>query len=270
MKDKGHNQENMPTKMSGRNTDSSDFVLDKDIFSSVFEKDIRRVYVYKKAERLAKAIHLIAPAFINSGSLRDRLDRVSVHLIDAAILPPVASREALSRELLALSSLLSIARTGGMLSAMNAELIAREAHTLLQEVATYEEPRLVLEEVPTLSMLAKTVAESEGKSASRLRSLARVMYDPEVAGGEETQDKGHITDIKDNARNQTSTASKVSDRRDAILSVLRLKGPSSIKQLSTVIRDVSEKTIQRELGALIAEGRVLRAGDRRWTTYSLQ
>ena len=60
-----------------------------------------------------------------------------------------------------------------------------------------------------------------------------------------------------------------SGRRDAVLSVLRSKGPLYIKDISTVIRDVSEKTIQRELQALVAEGVVARTGERRWTSYAL-
>src|SRR3989338_9631811 len=136
---------------------SEDFVLEKNIFNNIFEKDIRRVFIYKKAERLAKAIHLITPAFAESMSLRNRIDAIAVGLVDAAILPSGAARLALSRELLALSSVLSIARTGGLLSPMNAELIAREAHILLQEVAADEEPRLFLDDAPTLSAIAKNV-----------------------------------------------------------------------------------------------------------------
>ena len=36
-----------------------------------------------------------------------------------------------------------------------------------------------------------------------------------------------------------------------------------------MVRDVSEKTIQRELQALVEAGKVTRTGERRWTTYSL-
>src|SRR4051812_40628533 len=126
MDTKGQKKDNQVTKTPDTRAHFDDFVLDKGIFSNIFEKDIRRVYIYKKAERLAKAIHLVAPAFINSPSLRDRLDQVAIGLVDAAILPPGTARTALSRELLALSSVLSIARTSGMLSSMNVELIGRE------------------------------------------------------------------------------------------------------------------------------------------------
>src|SRR3989344_2383556 len=112
MKDKGQRSENTSIKVRDISHSSSDFVLEKSIFLNVFEKDIRRVFIYKKAERLAKAIHLITPAFVLSTSLRNRLDLIAIGLVDGAILPPASAKEALSRELLALSSVLSIARTG--------------------------------------------------------------------------------------------------------------------------------------------------------------
>jgi predicted ArsR family transcriptional regulator len=60
-----------------------------------------------------------------------------------------------------------------------------------------------------------------------------------------------------------------SPRQEAVLAVLRTKGPSYIKDISTVIRDVSEKTIQRELQALVTAGLISRTGERRWTQYAL-
>lgn len=231
--DKGHSIGVRDTKSN--DALHEDFALEKSIFNNIFEKDIRRVFVYKKAERLAKAIHLIAPAFSASMSLRNRMDAVAIGLIDAAILPPGAARPLFSRELLVLSSLLSIARTSGFLSSMNADLISREAHILLQEVAMYEEPRLSLTEAPTLSSIAKKALPRE---QHRTQSSA--------------VPKGHIK-----------------DRSEAILSVIRDKGAASIKDISTLIRNVSEKTIQRELLTLIVSGKVRKQGERRWSTYLL-
>lgn len=267
MSDKGQNGDSHAMKAYKNNADITDFVLDKAIFSSVFEKDIRRVYLYKKAERLAKAIHLISPAFQESVSLKERLERISVGLVDASILPPLASRAALSRELLALSSILSIARTSGMLSTMNADLIVREAHQLLSEIVSYEEPRLSFDEIPSLAALAKTSAASESRERSGLRSVARITYDPALETLEHKgQSKGHV---KDTISEKAPAKSANGERRESILDVLRTKGPSYIKDISMIVRDVSEKTIQRELSALVAEGVVKRKGDRRWTTYEV-
>lgn len=220
-------------------------VLDKVIFSNVFEKDIRRVYIYKKAERIAKAIHLVGPAFKDIKALRERIQKLAIDLVDASTLPPASSKEALSRELLTLQSVLSMARAAGVLSPMNTEIIQREAHHLLQEIAGYEEPRLSLEETPTLSALSKAAP------ASLKRELT--MSVPVVNKGQNSI--GHKKDK--------------GGRRESILSLLRGKGAVDIKELSLLIRDVSEKTVQRELQALVDEGRVERTGERRWTRYAL-
>lgn len=239
-----------------------EFVLEKHIFSNVFEKDIRRVFAYKKAERLAKAIHLIAPAFTGVPSLKKRIETVAIQIIDASILVPADSRAALSRELLALSSVLAIGRSNGMLSPMNADIIAREAHQLLQEVAAYEDPRVTLEEMPTLAELAKISNAGASHFAAEIKAPVTVVK--KSAPKREGSDKGHSSP-KGHVISDTGT----SPRRDAILSVLKSKGSSYIKDISTIVRDVSEKTIQRELQSLVNDGLVIRQGERRWTVYSL-
>lgn len=249
-------------KNTGSTTVSNNFVLEKSIFSNIFEKDIKRVYIYKKAERLAKAIHLVTPAFKDSPALRDRLDLVAVGLIDAATMTLGSARGALSRELLALSSVLSIARSSGMLSDMNADLIAREAQHLLQEVAAYEEPRLALDEAPTLAEIAKGAVREGKREPARTESVADLHEAlTEGAVGAQSHKGQSQGQVKDNKAK--------SQRQEAILDVLKSKGALSIKDLSAVIRDVSEKTIQRELQTLINEGVVEKSGDRRWTTYAL-
>ncbi len=225
-------------------------VLEKSIFSNVFDKDIRRVFIYKKAERLAKVIHIITPAFSETPALRNRIDLIAVGLIDSAVLSPIYSQDALARELLALSSVLSIARTSGMLSIMNVNLIEEEVHALLQEIATYEEPHISLDEVPSIAELAK---------ASSSRRVVR------------SDSRRTVTNIKSN---KTVRANKgqnnIKDKRiEAILSIIRVKGRVYIKDISTSIRDVSEKTIQRELTALVSKGILIRNGKRRWTSYEL-
>lgn len=261
--DTGQNTKIQAHVVNGRHASNEDFVLEKSIFNNIFEKDIRRVFIYKKAERLAKALHLIVPAFIESDSLRNRIDAIAIGLVDAAVLPPGIARTALARELLALSSVLSIARTGGLLSTMNAELITREAHILLQEIAAYEEPRLFLDESPTLSGIAKSALKRDVLQSTHSGVTKRVEQRPVAVGKHTPSAKGHVKDIK------RATHAPIKDRQEAVLSVIRNKGSVSIKDISTIIRGVSEKTIQRELMALIDSGIVVKQGERRWSTYSL-
>lgn len=276
MQHKGHTSEK-DHSMKTLKREQEDFVLEKSIFSNIFDKDIKRVFIYKKAERLAKAIHLITPAFQNTPSLRDRIDAIAVGLVDAAILSPSAARTALSRELLALSSMLSIARTGGMLSSMNTDLITNEAHALLQEVATYEEPRLFLDDTPSLSELSRNATHASTlpneQTSRRLRQsdgLQRVVSVPRTSRSVATPNKKSKGHSKGQDENVVKDIDFIKDtRREAILSVIRRKGSTHIKDISTVIRNVSEKTIQRELSILVANGVLLRKGERRWTSYVL-
>ena len=58
-------------------------------------------------------------------------------------------------------------------------------------------------------------------------------------------------------------------RRNVILDVLRTKQELSIKDISTIVTDCSEKTIQRELLGMVEEGMLTKTGERRWSRYSL-
>jgi hypothetical protein len=59
------------------------------------------------------------------------------------------------------------------------------------------------------------------------------------------------------------------DRRERIKTVLDAKGEATIKDIASVVTDCSEKTIQRELNAMIEDNIVKRHGERRWSRYSL-
>lgn len=198
--------------------------------------------MYKKAQRLASALYLVAPAFSESVSLRARAEGIALALTEAACLPPARFGEALSRELLALSSVLGMAQVAGLLSMMNVDLIALEASSLLTDIAAYEEPRLMLAEPPNLSSLARRAPSSPHHSPKA--ALPRAERAPGVESGG-------------------------SARQTSILSLIKDKGAVSIKDITAVVRGVSDKTIQRELQGLIDAGRLIKKGERRWSTYSL-
>lgn len=67
----------------------------------------------------------------------------------------------------------------------------------------------------------------------------------------------------------SQTMSAVVSRREKVIQVIREKGQATIKDISDVVKDCSEKTIQRELVSLINDNVVVREGDRRWSRYCL-
>lgn len=66
--------------------------------------------------------------------------------------------------------------------------------------------------------------------------------------------------VKNNGKN---------DRRDLILKIINKNKNSTIKDISTMISGCSEKTIQRELSALVGEKVLKKTGEKRWTRYFL-
>jgi predicted HTH transcriptional regulator len=62
---------------------------------------------------------------------------------------------------------------------------------------------------------------------------------------------------------------KRTNRQNIILQLLKKKPDVTIKDITQYIKDCSEKTIQRELIALISVGVLKRTGERRWSKYSL-
>lgn len=59
------------------------------------------------------------------------------------------------------------------------------------------------------------------------------------------------------------------DRKAKILSLITEKKEISIKDITDNFQEYSQKTIQRELSALVASGQLKRTGDKRWSRYSL-
>lgn len=237
-----------------RDYQSSINVLDKSIFSNVFGKDIRRVYLYKKAERIAQAIHLLAPAYAGRRALGERLDRASLALIDASILPVQESKQTISEVLLTLSSLLAVSESARLLSPMNVSILVREVEDLLTEISSYEEPRVALAEDHSL---ARVFHEYESAQAS---SVPHTMRTKRVAAAPRAAQKGTA---------RTRENAGVSQRQQDITRLIKDKREVYIKDISSVMRDVSEKTIQRELAELVHAGVLEKTGERRWTRYRL-
>lgn len=60
------------------------------------------------------------------------------------------------------------------------------------------------------------------------------------------------------------------DRRKIILALVKQKPSLTVRDIAKSIPQVSEKTIQRELLAMVGENVLVKRGERRWSTYSLR
>lgn len=103
------------------------------------------------------------------------------------------------------------------------------------------------------------VAKIETKIDAPLRHLAA------TSGDNIKKDKmanhNNVRNVSDDKRQ--------SSRRQEILKTLS-RAPVSIKDISMHVLGCSEKTIQRELNALVDDGSVERVGEKRWSKYILK
>lgn len=226
------------------------------------------LFAFKKSQKLAAAIYLVTDLISEEEKLRRDLRELSVTLTKD-ILSSATLRGILpSLRILEIISLLEIASGARLISPMNAGVLKREYEQVLEAVAKVESrllvPSLTLPEdllktethlsVPS-PLPVSTVIERTQLSPSAFPVSSSVSMRKAVSIG---QDKG-----------QNSFSG--TERSLSILDLIKKSSQAlSIKDISTHIRGVGEKTIQRELGGLVARGVLKREGERRWSRYSLR
>lgn len=213
------------------------YVLDKSIINNVFLKDFKKAFQYKKAEKLAQAVHVVLQNVPTKEGVTDKMSTLSLRLIEEVL---ATQRESASKTILEIISLFSVGEAAQIFAPKNATLLVREYQFLLASICEPEEQKEVSFDLSDIEV--SNEIEEEKPSSNILKS-------PEKAA--------------------ESTQKTLSDRKGQIIAVLKDKGKVGIKDISNVIRDCSPKTIQRELQTMIDQGIVIKEGERRWSTYSL-
>ncbi len=202
-------------------------------------------FCYLKSERIAHVLSILAA--------RAAANPVFEALVEkASALPESTARlaagefepSAVLADVFGLLSGTRLAATQGILSQEQASLIAGEYEQLAERLLQGSHPS------PFVS--------------------GEDFFVPELPAREAAPLPQPIKDIKDMQRLSFITKGQVpqeSERSTIILNYIREKKSVSIKDIGKVVRGCSEKTIQRELAALIERGLIRRVGKRRWSQY---
>lgn len=267
-------------------------------FDGLFGHDKDMSAVYKKSERLMSATYLLTNLFPENDPLRSRLRELSVSLISFALSFSTGSMKggseggsSLKRIVAEMISLLDAGRTAGMISFMNHSILRAEFEKFAESFADAERK--------TGPAGNQSIAFVESKADSRVAS--RVVADnPDVISAEKTRvgddatGFGHrgvetrpaLAETASAKGNETKkdpdsiprvayqghygiAIDKKDSRKAIILTLLKRKPFVTIKDVSNIITDCSEKTIQRELLGMVAEGVLKKEGERRWSRYAL-
>ena len=230
---------------------------------SFFEKDSGFVFVYKKTEKLASAIYIVTNLFSENEPMKWTLRKKAGDLVSFTLNYKDISNSNHSEfaydmrtHVLELVSLLEISSSAGLVSNMNFSILKQEFSNLTDTFNLSKEslhgqlPRALFD-----------IAQEQEKESNNqknyytepLNALPRTLY----------------SEPKDRNIHVNKSILKRSNRQNIILSLLKKNKELIIKDFTEVIKDCSEKTIQRELISLISEGTVKRTGQRRWSRYSL-
>lgn len=286
------------------NGQNDQIFANKGSFEIVFDNGLSRFLVgcTNKVEKISIATGLLTNIF-ETHPLASRLlaSIFAVHeacfsfLRNPAQKPAVLGLETLLVLLLEYRSLIMIGRHSGLISPMNSDLIQREITLLVYE---FEKEITSRKTSPSgYGSAGSSVPLSRDFLASTLFDEARVtkQIDIKKTSSESRPPTPHFSQghsdvryvsdkkvIKDSIlksetlpiNSETSKKTLLSvpektERKNEILKILRFNGASDIRYIQSMVPSVSEKTIQRELNALIAEGSVIRKGIKRWSTYEL-
>lgn len=211
-------------------------------------------YILQKSQKIVSALYLITDHIKDSDVIKWEIREDGISLISNSMLiktiHPSEKENAYRTVILNLEkiiSLLNVALISSVISNMNATIMIHELESLL----------LFVEKESKNNLLPGYILSDSFFS------------DEKVIKKDSSVDKGHDIQSRTNATGVSNISKQGVSRKDSILAILRTNSNLTIKDFTKVIKDCSEKTIQRELIALVKSGVVKRVGERRWSTYSL-
>ncbi|KKW09639.1 MAG: hypothetical protein UY47_C0008G0015 [Parcubacteria group bacterium GW2011_GWB1_49_7] len=202
--------------------------------------------ISQKTEKIASALYLLTSFFSDQEPLKWEIRVMSLDLASER----VKDKFNIIREIL---SLLSIARMAGLVSESNYEIIAQELSKFGQSMESPLKLMFLEDRVP------------EEKALPRPEQLDRIK-DKFV----ERMEKKELPKPAPRELKEFGAVSvKKNSRQSIIIGLLRRKKEIMIKDVSPLIEGCSEKTIQRELLAMVQAGILRKIGEKRWSRYTL-
>ncbi|KND46749.1 MAG: hypothetical protein AB201_02835 [Parcubacteria bacterium C7867-006] len=235
---------------------------------SYFEKDAGFVFAYKKTEKLASAVYMITNLFSDNEPMKWTL-RKKVSDLVSFILEYKDVKDSsvndfaynVKSKILELVSMLEISYRAGLISQMNFTIIKQEFNNLSEVFSSH------------FSAVKQPVHESFSKGFFSVPDNRVAVHEGHqnhvYSTSMSSHDHTHVSHIKDKEPASDKDGFKRSNRQNIILGLLKKKKELTIKDIAQVIKDCSEKTIQRELISFIDAGVLKRTGERRWSKYSL-
>ena len=221
--------------------------------------------IHNKAYRLAAAVFMIAGVMDQDEELRTKIKQLSLNLVSLSV--NLKDRNIsdvkkiildLEKNSLELMSMLDIASVAGLISKMNGDIIKSEFQAFVAELENFASG---FEENRSVSVKNIFTEPAVAEAASPEKGIAPPA--PAVYGR-----PNPAKPASGNGSKNGNGLRRKDLRKNMIFEFVKGHNNVSIKDIVPNVTGCSEKTVQRELIALIKEGKIKKTGERRWSKYS--
>ncbi len=266
-------------------------------------------FVNKKTKKLTTAVYMVTSFLSDNEPLKWEIRKCSVSLfsgISNVRNKSVSEVDNVFTEYLVvvdeIMSLLEIATVSKIVSEMNYSILKKE-YSILKNIISSEEymeekagkfifsdgffdkdnvlPQSHKKDLishSNINIYKKDISNSELLEENKQENLTEASKAHLLDKGQNNAKRQQLQTrhIKDrdmsDRKNEGQNKIKTNKRRDVVLRLFKNKKGKefTIKDISYEVSDCSEKTIQRELVSLVAEGMLKKYGERRWSRYSLK
>ena len=204
-----------------------------------------------KGQKIAAALYLVTDHLSDTDSLKATLRDHAMGLIETAgthELHPLALR---------ITEVLNVAVMARLISEKNASIVVLELrHFVTLSLGGGD---------TTTDSLRAHFGETTDQYSSSL-SQTKKTFAPHSTIGHSPLRSARGSGVP-NTNQSVAKQGVKTDRQAQILSLINDRKSAGIKDIAALFPDTSEKTIQRELGALVASGRITKRGQKRWSVY---
>ncbi len=211
-----------------------------------------------KGQKIAAALYLVTAHLSDTDPIKHTLRTHAVALLDTSLTDTGA---VLAR---AIGDLLSVAVLARLISEKNASIITLELrHFLALADTSYDTVTAALE--MHFGQPLNTSGSSYG--THRIDNFKKTPTTFSSIGQSTPRSNSEVRIHAKDGIPATSKPVVKTERQQHILSFINDRKSAGIKDIALLFPDTSEKTIQRELGALVANGRITKRGAKRWSVY---
>lgn len=261
-------------------TDSNGQSYTGQAVNGFYQKASTVSFIAKKTERIATAIYMVTDFLADSEPLKIELRTLAISLISTTQKLPKNPNEiptVLASDCISLidqtMTFLSLATTLGLVSEMNGKILETELKKVQSQVDENSgEKKLFI--APRFGFSNVLLNQEMFVVEKDQEAVKQIDKGHELIKGQTNQENvfykkdAKSSQVLMSVSKKSELGSKIARRND-VLSIVRNKGKVSIKDISEILKDIGDKTLQRELHGLVQEGVLIKEGEKRWTLYKI-